>query len=148
MTRNDYLLAALLGFAYVALIGFLTGMTVTWGDFISEDDFWGQSNAHAVAYMQLYHSIGVVLAALPICLAIVWRFSSAWFRPTMIAAIIGGSYMLFDQLRGVWYLSQQDIVPTVHHVVSGTIDVVKVALILVVITAVLIRAFAPDRAPA
>ena len=148
MTRNDYLLAALLGFAYVALIGFLTGMTVTWGDFISEDDFWGQSNAHAVAYMQIYHSIGVVLAALPISLVIVWRFSSAWFRTAMIAAIIGSSYMLFDQLRGVWYLSQHDILPTVHHMVSGTIDVVKVALILVVITAVKIRAFVPNRAPA
>ena len=148
MTRNDYLLAVLFGIAYVALIGFLTGMTVTWGDFISEDDFWGQSNAHAVAYMQIYHSIGVVLAALPISLAIVWRFSLAWFRPAMIAAIIGSSYMLFDQLRGVWYLSQHDIASTVHQVVSGTIDVVKVALILVVITAVIVRAFVPNRAPA
>jgi hypothetical protein len=81
-------------------------------------------------------------------LVIVWRFSSAWFHTAVIAAIIGSSYMLFDQLRGVWYLSQHDIVPTVHHMVSGTIDVVKVALILIVITAVVIRVFVPNRASA
>jgi len=148
MTRNDYFFAVLLGSAYVALFGFLAGITATWGDFISGDDFWGQSNAHAIAYMQLYHSIGVVLAALPIGLTIAWRFKKGWGRPAMIAAIIGSSYMLFDQLRGVWYLSQHDIVPKLYDVVSGAIDVVKVALILFFVTAVLMRAFVPNRTPA
>ena len=148
MTRNDYLLAVLLGSAYAALIGFLVGITATWGDYISGDDFWGHSSAHAIAYVQIYHSIGVLLSALPIGVAIAWRFKKGWVRPAMIAAIIGSSYMLFDQLRGVWFLSQHDIVPKVYDVVSGAIDVVKVALILFVVTAVLTRAFVRSRAPA
>jgi len=147
MTRNDYLFATLLGFVYVALIGLLASVTATWGGLISGDDFWGQSNAHAITYMQLYHSIGVVLAAFPIGLAMAWRFKKGWSRPVTIAAIIGSSYMLFDQLRGAWYLSQHDIVPTLYHLVSGAIDVVKVALILFVVTAVLVRGFVPVRAP-
>ena len=148
MTRLDYLLAAFLGFAYVTLIGFLAGITVRWADFISSDDFWGQSNAHAIAYMQLYHSIGVVLSALPISLVIVWRFKKAWFHPAIITAAVGSSYMLFDQLRGVWYMSQHDIAPKVYHLASDAIDVVKVALIVFVMTAVLVRVCVSNRSPA
>ena len=139
MTQVDYILAALLGSAYVALIGFLTGMSVTWGDFISSDDFWGQSNATAIAYMQIYHSIGVALAALPVSVVIAWRYAARWFRPTLFVAIIGGFYMLFDQLRGVWTMSQHDISPETYHVVSGAIDVTKTPLILLIITAGLFR---------
>ena len=146
MTRNDYVLAGLLGFVYVLLIGLLSGITATWGDFISSDDFWGQSNAHVVAYMQIYHSIGVVLAALPIGLAISWRYRNQWLRPAIIASLIGSSYMLFDQLRGVWYLSQHDITPEVYHVASGVIDVAKVAVILLIVAAVLGRVFVDKQA--
>lgn len=146
MTRNDYIFAGLLGFAYVLLIGLLSGITATWGDFISSDDFWGQSNAHAVAYMQIYHSIGVVLAALAIGLAISWRYRNQWLRPAMIASLIGSSYMLFDQLRGAWYLSQHDVAPEVYHVASGVIDVVKVAVILLIVAAVLGQVFVGKQA--
>ncbi len=146
MTRNDYLLAVLLGFAYILLIGLLSGITATWGGFISSDEFWGQSNAHAIAYMQIYHSIGVVVAALPIGLAISWRYRNQWLRPAMVASLIGNSYMLFDQFRGVWYLSQHDITPEVYHVASGLIDVVKVALILLIVAAVLDRVFMDKQA--
>jgi hypothetical protein len=95
--------------------------------------------------MQIYHSIGVVLAALAIGLAISLRYRYQWFWPAVIASVIGSSYMLFDQLRGAWYLSQHDIAPNAHHIVSGAIDVVKVAAILFVITAVLARVFVPKR---
>ncbi len=142
MTRINYILAVLLGCAYVVLIGFMTGMSVTWGDFISSDDFWGQSNATAIAYMQIYHSIGVALAALPISVIIAWRHTGNWIRPTTIAAIIGCSVILFDQLRGVWILSQHELTPQNFHVVSGVIDVVKTPLILLILTAGLTRAFA------
>jgi hypothetical protein len=146
MTRNDYLLAVLLGFAYVWLIGFLSGISATWGDFISSDGFWGQSNAHAIAQMQIYHSIGVVLAALPIGLTISWRYRNQWLRPAMVASLIGSSYMLFEQLRGVWYLSQHDVTAEVYHVTSGLIDVVKVAVILLIVAAVLGRVFVDKQA--
>ncbi|MDJ0919021.1 MAG: hypothetical protein QNJ05_14775 [Woeseiaceae bacterium] len=146
MTRNDYFLAVLLGFAYVFLIGLLSGVTATWGDFIASDDFWGQSNAHAIAYMQTYHSMGVVLAALPIGLAISWHFRNQWLRPAMIASFIGSSYMLFDQLRGVWYLSQHDIAPEISHIASGVIDVVKITVIFMLVAAVLSRGFVDKQA--
>jgi hypothetical protein len=126
----------------------MSGISVTWGDLISGDDFWGKSNAHAIAYMQVYHSIGVGLAALPIGLAIALRFKKSWIRPATIASIIGSSYMLFDQLRGVWYLYQHGIVPGVYQVVSGTVDVVKVGLILFVVATVMTRLFVPTREPA
>ena len=148
MTRNDYLLAVLLGFAYVFLTGLLSGITATWGDSISNDDFWGQSNAHAFAYMFIYHSIGVVLAALPIGLAISWHFRNQWLRPAMIASLIGSSYMLFEHLRGIWYLSQHDIWPEVSHITSAVIDVVKVTVILLLVVAVLSRGFVDKQAQA
>ena len=135
MRRFDYIYAALIGFAYVILIGFMTGMSMTWGDFISRDDFWGQSNVAAIAYMQIYHSIGVALAALPVGIVTACRYADRWFRPTLIGAIIGGSYMLLDQLRGVWILSQHGVDPEVRHIVSGVIDTIKTPLILLVITA-------------
>jgi hypothetical protein len=146
MNRNDYLITLLLGAVYILLAGFLTGMTVTWGDFVSSDDFWSQSNATAIAYMQIYHSIGVGIAALFAGLVIAWRFGRNWVRPTTIVAVIGGSYVLFDQIRGVWFLSQHDLTPKVFHVVSGGIDVLKVTVILFVVTAVLTRLVAPRRA--
>ena len=141
MTRNDYLFVVSLGFAYVFLIGLLSGITATWGDSIASDDFWGQSNVHAIAYLQIYHSIGVVLAALPIGLAISWHFKNQWLRPSMIASLIGSSYMLFDQLRGVLYLSQHDIAPEMYHIASAVIDVLKVTVILLLVAAVLSRGF-------
>lgn len=146
MTRIDYIFAVLLGSAYVVLIGFMVGMSATWGDFITSDDFWGQSNATAIAYMQIYHSIGVGLAALPIGLAIAWRHKVDWIRPATIVAVIGSSYMLFDQVRGAWFLSQHDLAPETYHMVSGAIDIVKVGLILFVVTAVLTRIFVRNRA--
>ncbi len=148
MTGKDYVLAALLGGTYVLLFSYLAGYTMTWGDLASWYDFWGQSSASAIIWMQLVHSIGVVLAALPIAAFLAWRYKVDWIRPATIVAIIGSSYMLFDQFRGVWLLSQHDIVPESYHVVSGAIDVVKVGLILFVLTAVLRRVFVPKREPA
>lgn len=146
MTRNDYFLAAALGAIYVVLIGLLSSITSTWGDFISSDDFWGRSNAHAVAYMQIFHSIGVVLAALLIGSAISWRYGNQWLRPTIVASLIASSFMLFDQLRGAWYLSQHNVPPEPFRFASGAVDVVKVAVILLILAAVLGRVFARARA--
>lgn len=70
MARSDCIFSALLGFAYVLLIVLLVSETMTWGDSISSDDFWGQSRATAIAYMQMHHSVGVGLAAIPIGLVI------------------------------------------------------------------------------
>jgi hypothetical protein len=148
MNRFDYVFAALLGGAYIVLVGFLVNITVTWGDFISSDGFWGQSTATAVAYMQLYHSIGVGLAAIPVGLAIAWRYAANWRKPAVIVAIIGSSYMLFDQVRGVWALSQNQLSLETSHIVSGSIDVVKVGLILFIATAILKFFLVPWRARA
>ena len=137
MARADYILPVLLGAAYVVAVRILVSVTLTWGDPVSSDDFWGQSNATAVAYMQIYHSIGVVLAALPISLAIVWRYKVDWLRPAGIAAVVATLYMLFDQIRGAWLISQHGVAPATYQVVSGAIDVVKVGLILLLLTALL-----------
>ena len=135
MTGKDYVLAALLGGAYVLLFSYLIGYTVTWGDPASWYDFWGRSNASAVSWMQIFHSIGVVLAALPIAVLLAWRYQSNWLRPSLIVAIIGSSFMLFDQIRGAWLLSDLDIQPETYLLVSGVIDIVKVGAILVIVTA-------------
>jgi hypothetical protein len=148
MARSDYILAVLLSVAYVVLISFATGISATWGDFISSGDFWGQSNATAIAYTQIYHAMGVGLAALPIGLSIAWRYRMNWRRPAVIIAIIGSSGMLFDQLRGMWLLSQNGLPLEIPYMVSGAIDVLKVGLILLLVTAILRRVFVPERAPA
>lgn len=148
MARFDYILAVLLGSAYIVLLSFLVGITMTWGGPISGDDFWGQSSAAAIAYLQIYHSIGVGLAAIPIGLVIAWRYKMKWLRPAAIVAIIGSLYMLFDQVRGVWMLSEQQLSPVTSHIVSGSIDVVKVSLILFIVTAILRHVFAFRRVPA
>ena len=147
MTRNDYVFAGLLGIAYVVLISVLGGVSATWGDFISSDDFWRQSNAAAITYVQIYHSIGVVLAAVPISLAIAWRHKADWVRPATVIAVVGSFYMLFDQARAAWYLSQHDLAIETYFMVSGAIDIVKVGLILFVVTAILKRIFVRIRAP-
>lgn len=147
MARSEDIVAVFLGSAYVVLIGFLSNVTMTWGDSISSDDFWGQSNATAIACMQIYHSIGVGLSALPIALAIAWRYKVNWLRPTAIAATIGSLYMLFDQLRGAWLLSQHGIAHETYQTVSGAIDVVKGGLILLLLAAMLRRIFAPKGLP-
>lgn len=138
MARNDFISAVLLGIAYVLLIRVLVGITATWGA-IAESDLWQQSVAHAIAYGQFYHSIGVLLAALPVGLAIALRFRNGWFHPAILASIIGSLYMLFDQLRGIWYMSQLGVAPGLDHLVSGAIDVAKVGLILLVVGAILKR---------
>lgn len=145
MTRSDYVLAVLLGSAYVVLIGFCVSMTMTWGDPLSSNEFWGQSNVTAIAYMQIYHSIGVGLAALPIALTIVWRYKANWLYPATVAAVVGSLYMLFDQLRGAWFVSQNGLTPETYHMVSGAIDVVKTGLILFVLTAILRLVFVPKK---
>ena len=145
MARSDYIVAVLLGFAYVVLIGFLISLTMTWGDPLSSDEFWGQSNATAIAYMQIYHSIGVGLAALPIAVAIVWRYKTNCLYPAAVAAIVGSLYMLFDQLRGAWLVSQEGLTPNPYHMMSGAIDVVKTGLILFFLTAFIRVVFVPKK---
>ncbi len=139
MTRFDYILAVLAGATYVLLISFLASTTMTWGDPISTDGYWGQSSTTAVAYMQTYHSIGVVLAGIPIALMIVWHYQARWLRATGIAALIGSSCMLFDQLRGAWLIYHYGMTLDTYHIVSGAIDIVKVGMILLLLTAILRR---------
>ena len=93
--------------------------------------------------MQIYHSIGVALAAFPIGLLVAWRYKADWIRPATIIAIIAGSYMLFDQLRGMWLLSQHGHAPDTSHLVSGAIDVVKAGLMPFVVTAISRRVISP-----
>lgn len=145
MARYDYILAVLLGSAYVVLIGFLISLTIPWGDPLSSDDFWGQSNATAIAYMQIYDSIRVGLAALPIAVAIVWRYKSKWLYPAAVAAIVGSLYMLFDQLRGVWLVSQEELTLNPYNMMSGAIDVMKTGLILFFLTAIIRVVFVPKK---
>jgi len=137
LTGKDYLLAVLLGGAYVLLFGYLIGHTLTWGDPTSWYEFWGRSNASAVSWMHIFHSIGVVMAAAPIAAFIAWRYQSDWLRPTLIVAIVASSYMVFDQLRGAWLLADVDVQPRAYYLVTGAIDIVKVGLIFLLVATLL-----------
>jgi hypothetical protein len=87
--------------------------------------------------MQIVHSVGVVLAALPISSVLVWRYKSAWFPPTSIAAILASFFDMIDQILGVWQLIDLDVRPSIYQLLSGGIDVVKAGLILLLATALL-----------
>jgi len=97
--------------------------------------------------MQVFHSVGVVLAALPIAAFIVLRYRSGWLRPTLIVAIVASSYMLFDQLRGVWLLADFDVQPRTYSLISGAIDIVKVGLIFLLVAALLRRVMPFNKTP-
>lgn len=139
MTSKDYFIALLLGAIYLFLLGYLTGHTMTWGDPSSWYEFWGRSNASAVSRMQIFHSIGVVLAVLPVAILISWRYQTDWLRPILIVAAVASTYMLIQGLRGAWLLAQMDIEPSGYGLVSGAIDVVKVGLIPLLVTALFRR---------
>ena len=147
MTGKDYLLAALMGGVYILLFGYLVGRTLTWGDPTAWYEFWGQGNVSAVSWMQILHSIGVVLAALPIAVFIALRYRSDWFRPALVVAIVASSYVLFEQLRGAWLLAEDQVQRSVWSLASGAIDIVKVGLIFVLVVALMRWAISSRRAP-
>jgi len=134
---KDYLLSAVASGLYVLLIGVLVSYTATWGDPAWWYDVWGKGKVSAVSWMQFVHSVGVVLAALPIASILVWRYRSAWFRPTSIAATLAGFFVLINQIRGIRLLIEQDVRPSTYHLLSGGIDIVKVGLILLLAAALL-----------
>lgn len=147
MTAKDYLLAAIMGGIYILFFVYFVGRTLTWGDPTAWYEFWGRSNASAVSWLQIFHSIGVILAALPIAAFIAWRYQSDWFRPTLIVAIVASSYTLFDQLRAAWLLADVNAQLRAWHLVSGVIDVVKVGLIFILVVALMRWAMSFRRAP-
>lgn len=147
MKRNDYVLSVVFGAVYVALIPFITGLTITWGDPEPWYNAWGRSNFVAVSWLQTYHSIGLILAAIPVSLLILIRFRSAWLRPSLIAALVGCAYMLFDQIRGAWIIWQHDLEMETIHLGSGVIDVVKVGPTLLIVVALLQLVFRSRKIP-
>lgn len=118
-------------------MGVSVSYTATWGDPTWWYDAWGRDKAAAVSWMQIVHSVGVVLAALPISSVLVWRYKSAWFPPTSIAAILASFFVMIDQILGVWRLIDLDVRPSIYQLLSGGIDVVKAGLILLLATALL-----------
>lgn len=145
MARRDYIFTVLLGAVYVVLIGPFASLAVTWVDPLSSDNSWGQSSVTAIAYMQIYHSIGVALAALPIALAIVWRYKANWVYSAAVTAIVGSLYMLFDHVRGARLASQAGLSQNPYYIVSGLIDVLKTGLILIFLAAVVRMVLVPTK---
>jgi hypothetical protein len=94
--------------------------------------------------MQIFHTIGVFLAVLPISIFISWRYQTVWFRPTLIVAAVASSYFLIQGVHGLCLLAKMGIEPKFYGQVSGAIDVVKVGLIPVLVTA-LLRQLNPSR---
>lgn len=136
---GDYLLAIVLGVAYVFLSSYLGSYTLTWGDSSAWYEVWGRSAASAVAWMQLLHSVGVVMAATPVGLVIARRYRSNWFAPASIAGIVACYCVFLDQLTGIWLLADLDIRPGLPRVLSMGIDTTKVGFIVVLVTALLRR---------
>ena len=147
MSTKDYLLSVVLSGVYILLTGFLAGYTATWGDPTWWYQFWESSASSAVSWMQIVHSLGVVLAALPIAGLLAWKYRTAWIPPTSIAAILASFLFMLDQILGTWLLIDMDIQPTTCHLLSGGIDTVKVGLILIFITALLQRLPSASKLP-
>lgn len=139
MNPTDYLVSIVLSAIYVLLIGIFAGHAATWGDPTWWNQLWGKGNASALAWLQIVHSVAVAVAAFPIAGFFAWWYRRAWFPPTSIAAILASLFILLDWIRGTRLLIDMDVQPTSYHIVSGGIDTVKVGLILLLVTALIIR---------
>ena len=139
MNPTDYFVSIVLSTVYVLLLGVFASYAAMWGDPTWWYQLWGKGNASALVWLQIVHSAAVAVAALPIAGFLAWWYRRAWFPPTSIAAILASLLILLDGIRGTWLLVDTDVQPAAYHLVSGGIDTVKVGLILLLVTALIIR---------
>ena len=143
MSPKSLVLAVLLACAYYALIPF--GLAVT--NWIHKPDWWypalGNNNITALVWLQLEHTVGVAVAALPVAALVNFTAKSDWWRITLLSAFIAAAIFVFDvNMIRLWEVSQR----TSTTFVSGLIDVAKIFIVFVCF-AYLIRLAMPSNEP-
>lgn len=143
MSRKSLIIAVVLACAYIALIPF--GLAVT--NWMHMPDWWyptfGRNNISALVWLQLEHSVGIAVAALPVAVLASFTAKSDWWRITLIAAFIATAIFAFDvNLIRLWETSQR----TSTYFVSGLIDVAKI-FVFFVCFAYVIRLAMPSNEP-
>jgi hypothetical protein len=131
MSLRGILVALLLGLVYTGLWLLLLGSR---GSF-DIPTWWyhalGESNASALAWIQLDHSFNLLLAALPISGAIVYLFRSRWRLATLITAVIPTLLITFDSVQGYFLVGRiEGVERTAIDVLSSGLDIFKVGAIL------------------
>lgn len=111
---------------------------------LSLPDWWdptfGVSAFSAITWMQLDHSLNLVLAGTPVAIAIAWLLRSDWKRASLLASVIPTSLMLYDALRAYFgNPHNHEISFSLAHVISSFIDVAKISAILYVLVLMAIR---------
>ena len=111
---------------------------------LSLPDWWypalGVNDFSAITWMQLDHSLNLVIAGVPVAITIAWRLRSDWKRASLLASVVPTLVMLYDALRGYFGNPHADeILISLASVVSTCIDVIKVSAILYVLVFITIR---------
>ena len=138
-SRKEIFMALLLGVAYALLMVLFVPITA-WA---SEPNWWftafGKSLGSMYVWLQLCHTAGVLMAAVPIAVIISRRHQRRQFRFTLLAALVptGAMFLLVVRAFTAFTFAGQTFEPEIS--VFGTaslwIDVIKIPLILMLLVA-------------
>ena len=143
MNRQQFGISVLLGVVYFLLSSYLAAWTVTLGS----ADWWyesfGQSNISALARLQLLHSLGLVVAALPFAVLVTLRFRTSWLSISLTIGAVASLLMLVEAIRVYFRLSSANLDIAPWQYANITIDILKVGLLFLAVVA-LIRQAVPS----
>jgi hypothetical protein len=133
LRAKRYAIGLVFGTAYLLLIWILIGYTAA----IDIPEWWyptfGRTGPSAIAWMQVAHTLGVVVAAIPVAGGIAFLARQQAMRIAYIAAGSAMAFIIYDVISGYYLVVQfPAAVIEVREVVSSVIDVIKVGLILLV----------------
>lgn len=89
--------------------------------------FFGENLFSALLWVQFAHSLSVFGAAIPVAIGIVYVFPEKKYLIGLVAASFLAVVFLFDIGRGLWLFEAPY---SGFHVISATLDVIKLFLIL------------------
>ena len=144
MSLKSLITAMLLACTYYALIPF--GLAVT--NWIHMPDWWypslGKNNISALIWLQLEHTVGIIVASLPVAALVNVVAKSDWWRITLLSAFIATTIFALDvNLLRLWEVSRN----TSTTFVSGLIDVAKIFVVFVCLAYLIRLVMLPNKHP-
>ena len=126
MNRKQWTVSLVLASVYFILFAYLSSLTMT----VDIPEWWyptfGRNNVSAVAWMQIVHSLGVILGAIPIAGLLVLSFKPNWNRMALTIALLASLVMLLDVSLGFWRMRQFEVeLFAPWKVASALLDVIK-----------------------
>ncbi len=134
MNSREILKAILLGSIFAGLWLLLMFLRVP----METPAWWypalGKNSASAILWMQIEHSVNLLIAGLPVAIAIAYNFPSNWKIATLFVALVPAIVMAYDIFTGFFV-----VMPTeaheieISHIFSSSVDFIKIWVFLFVL---------------